>query len=539
MSKRLEIIQELNNLTSTYNFLEVLLNICDEDHNTAISDLSNRNIREILNINETAFLFGLWLKNWKKEFYKIGNISSVILQVRKLMKDLQLSLLDGTLKPNKETSLESYMMSGSLLLESIFYSGSGAYDYQFIEFVGAKYFYDNNWIYNNMGYKIEDAKNFYVFLKSILNFKLNKHQPNTHTFDCFYYHKDSYIFKAYPEFRKIIKSFSININASINSEFNNIGDFNEFIIKPIIELEDTYIIPIPYLIAEAIYDSPFYWMNSDISYKDTALLNRGKSAEEIVKRLLEQVFPKNEVFNNVNVMVSKSKTLTDLDVCVIHGSILLIFQVKSKKLTQLSKQGDTRKIKDDFQKAVEEAFNQAQVAYKPILERKCKLLTKEGSDLMALNTITEIYSICVVLDNFPSITSLTRSFSYENDSTPIAMSIFDLQIVVHYLSIAERFIDYFIKRTNNSKYFISDNELSFLQYYLSKGLERSNNADGLLLDGDFAQQFDEKYYLQLLSKYEGILPKFVKKISRNDKCFCGSGLKYKYCCERIETSIFS
>jgi uncharacterized protein YecA (UPF0149 family) len=66
-------------------------------------------------------------------------------------------------------------------------------------------------------------------------------------------------------------------------------------------------------------------------------------------------------------------------------------------------------------------------------------------------------------------------------------------------------------------------------------LESKENADGILIDNDFAQQFDLDYYMKLVSVHEGNFSSYFQGIKENDFCFCGSAKIYKDCCLKITT----
>jgi hypothetical protein len=273
-------------------------------------------------------------------------------------------------------------------------------------------------------------------------------------------------------------------------------------------------------------------MLDDIEYKSIASKNRGKCAEEIVTKEIEKVFQSNQVYNNVFVKANKATRLTDIDVCVLYEETLIIFQVKSKKLTQLSKKGNLEQIKLDFSQAVEDSFNQINKIYDPILHNKCKLVDEHGNEVLKPEMIKEIYSICIVLDNYPPLLIHSRVFYQDKDTTPIAMTIFDFQILIKYLPTPKLFLEYIQKRTINSKRIYTDTELSYLKYFMTHGFKMPEDADLLMLDGDFGQYFDKHYYMQLLKTYESRFPYFIKDIGRNDGCFCGSGKKFKQCCDK-------
>jgi ankyrin repeat protein len=271
-------------------------------------------------------------------------------------------------------------------------------------------------------------------------------------------------------------------------------------------------------------------MIDDEKYQSTAAKNRGKSAENIVKSLLERKIPKENIFLEVNVNVTKNDTLTDLDVCVVSGNKMLIFQVKSKRLTQLSKKGNIDQFQKDFKLAIQDANDQATKPIPLIISNSCKLKSMSSGEDIDCKNIDEIHTACIVLDSYPAITTHTRMFFYDEEKTPVTMSIFDLELLIEYIKDFDMLFDYIKKREEFSKYYIAETELSFFSKYIKTGLFKSSNADMEILDNDFAQIFDYDYYVPLTLKFQKEFSTYIKNIGRNDFCFCGSGKKYKNCC---------
>ena len=531
MNKRQNIISELDLISAASNFLMVLIRLVSINLNSSLENLATRDYRELLNQNEIAFLFGLWLKNRHQKTKEIVEISQMCDKVHQLMNDLHFAIYESVPKLSQNTTYEELMINSAQLQETIFYSGTGAYDYQFMDYLRHKYKYDLEWIKKNKDVDLSDFIVFYSSLRSILKIKLNYKDIPKDSIEIYSIDKNCYIFKKNPEFLKIINLFSIKDDEVLNSDLNDIGDLNEFALRPIIDTANKYIFPFPYLIAETMFQSPFYWMKGDNTYKDIAAKNRGTVAEEIVKTELLKIFPCEHVYNNVFVNINKTTRLTDIDVCIFFEGILVMFQVKSKMLTQLSKKGDLSQIKMDFTKAVEESFKQAIKVYDRILYGTCKLVDEKRKELINVQSIKEIYSICIVLDNYPPLLVHSRVFYHDKESVPIAMSIFDFQVLVKYLTTPLKFIDYIKKRTTHSKTIVTDTELSYLKFFLDYEFKIPENSDLLMLDGDFGQYFDKHFYMQLLDKYESQFPNFVNDIGRNDGCFCGSGKKFKHCCK--------
>ena len=533
MKTKPEILHKLNRLSSIDTFLEVLLNLCSKNLNSYVDELSTRNHRSLLNVNELNLLFGFWLKNRDKNSSATFSIDELSDMIHKLMDEFHFTFLTNVTNFENLT-YEEVMLTANTLQETIFYSGTGAYDYQYVKYAAKEYELDRDWLVANKDFDINNILPFYQFFKGILNYKINFTNQSQDPFQLYKYSKNSYIFDKYPEFRKIFSAFSIKKHEILNQEFADIGDLNELGTRPVLEYENHYLIPIPFLLAQALNKSPYYWLSKDEEYKIKASSNRGICAEDIVYNQLKNKYD-TCILKNVFVKPNKTKTITDLDVCIIHEEILIIFQVKSKKLTQLSKQGNLEQIKLDFKIAVTDAYEQAFNAIDPIINNTSKFYNKENKVIADTSTITEIYTVCVLLDDYPPLTSHTLIFNEKKEITPVAISIFDLEVCLEYLPKLESFIDYIKKRTENSKYIRAESELSYLQYYLKHKFEPKDSADGIILDNSLGQQFDQKYYMKLIKENERNLPDFFLGIKAEDYCFCGSGNLFKDCCIKIIT----
>lgn len=129
----------------------------------------------------------------------------------------------------------------------------------------------------------------------------------------------------------------------------------------------------------------------------------------------------------------------------------------------------------------------------------------------------------------PAIVHLSHALLYDkyNEST-ISFTAFDLEVICRYLNSPRQLIDYFIKRINNCRYYHADNELCYLGFYLENDLIKYNKYTHALIDNDYGSKIDKMYYSEI-SGHNQSTSTINKKIGRNDKCPCGSGLKYKNC----------
>jgi hypothetical protein len=85
--------------------------------------------------------------------------------------------------------------------------------------------------------------------------------------------------------RAVITAFSFPENG--NPTFMSLNAFNAANAYPILKAEGhKYLVFLPTGLAEALYDTPFYWMCEDRSYLATAMKNRGLFTEEFTAERL-------------------------------------------------------------------------------------------------------------------------------------------------------------------------------------------------------------------------------------------------------------
>lgn len=538
--KKGEILERLNEITKSYSFLYILGRIIIRDFTGSIDILFSHNNMEHLNHREFAFLMGLWLKNVDiSNHFDTETEIKVFNEVYHLMDQLHKTFIEHfVFDSQKKYDSYEHFANGKAFQETMFYSGTGAYDNQYRDLVTLKYKYDKNWFKKSKSFEIESLPKFYDNIKNVLQNKLNKRKFTKNLSDreqiisllCL---SKKEIIEENNDFENILDCLKVDINESNNEKFNDLGDFNIYNEKPIIKIDkNIYFIPSAFALSESIYESPFYWMLNDKEYQSTALKNRGDVAEEITSKLLEPVFGINNVYQNVIINKNKNEQISDIDILAVYQNKAIIFQVKSKKLTALSKNGDFDSIKKDFKKAVQDAYEQGVICKKCLINHQdYKFPFQDVNFINKINKIHEYNIVTIVLDDYPAITHQVHILlGNKTEELPVAINIFDLELVAKYLPKPGNFIDYISRRTKYSKLYKADNEMAYLGFHLDRGLTK-HEADYAVLDYTWAQLIDRKYYNEL---YKEKINKFsMKKLQRNDPCLCHSGLKYKKCHGKI------
>jgi len=515
MSKE-ETIKALEELTQESGFLYSLAVVLRHDLFLNPEESADINWRERLSFQEMSFLVGLMVKH-PIDFALPPDEKTMMSQVHK-MYDLFEKLHQAHNEPfikklfekakqiltpeEAEKSYSEFFGNGDFMTEPIFYGGSGAYDFQYLEFAEKKYEKDKEWISTNKGVNVATMAKLAAELK-----KLNEHKsmtsPKPETFGDFCKSVlDVFCFKTedIDQFgneaaKMFLDAFSL-APGNVNKDFNTPGAYNAVDSHPIIQLGDNlYFLPVGFNLTQSIYESPFYWMSGDAAYKDSAFTHRGEATEEIAYEMLISVFGKDNVHRDVKVLKNKKERITDIDVLAIAGNKAVIVQAKSKKLTELSRRGNEENLKADFSEAVQKAYDQGLTCRASIIDKNNTLVTSDGKELHLNEFIDDAYIICLTTDHYPAVTHQVDVYLKKRteDPYPLAMSIFDFDILTFYLKDPFEFLYYLRQRVNLSDYYKASSEITLLACHLRQKLFPRPEADREALDESFAQLIDANF----------------------------------------------
>jgi hypothetical protein len=403
--------------------------------------------------------------------------------------------------------------SGAVLRESIFYGGESAYHFQYRDLAEDKYRKDNAWLIENKGYSIEQAMSVVSAIQVLQIDKINdalvgladKH-PNEWTFF------EAYIFSLEEianrsgldaeVSRNVIESFVSPIE---QNGFSSLDDFNPINAYPIIELkEDKYLLFQNYSLVEALYETPFFWFNSDAAYRNIAMGHRGEFTEEYSSRRLMRVFGEKRVFQNVDIVDAKGKKAGEIDVFVVFANRAIVLQAKSKKLTIAARKGNDLSLKDDFKKAVQKAYDQAFSCSNYLTDNNYRLIDEQGNEIAIRREFKEIYPFCVVSDHYPALSFQARQFLKQNPTDLIkpafVMDVFFLDVVTEMLRSPLHFLSYVNRRTLYGDKILSAHELTILSYHLKQNLWMDGEYTMMQLGDDICADLD----LAMLTRRDGI-----------------------------------
>ena len=398
------------------------------------------------------------------------------------------------------------MSSGCALRETIFYGAESAYSFQYREIAPRKYDADAAWLLQEKGFTIETAGVIADFLSGLVSAKLTalvrpkvgEEMEPWHCLSGFTF-KISEITDALQldaaQVQKVIDAFCHPVN-STNTAFTSLSAFNATNATPILQLaDDIYALFQPYSLGEALYESPFYWMSGDRTYRDKAMENRGNFTEAYSYGKLVEIFGAQNVFQNMRIVGAAGDTAGEIDVLVLWGGRAVVLQAKSKKLTLEARKGNDRQLQSDFKMSVQDSYDQGYSCAQLLLDPSYRVFDGSARELkFDRSDIKLTYLFCVVSDHYPALSFQSRQFlqlqKSERICAPFVMDIFTLDVMAEMLETPLRFLSYTDKRATYSEQLHAGHELTILAYHLRQNLWVDSQYGMVMLGDDISSSLD-------------------------------------------------
>lgn len=463
---------------------------------------------------EFSTLLGLMLKQRIDFSYPAPEeIERLLNRTRELLEELHACLNQPMLAGLKRAALEakaglsieeaSPFLQGDVLREPIFYGSESAYSFQYRDLAVERYTLDNDWLIANKGFRIADGCAVADALSELANNKLSAlleslpELPPSHwsllpgfTFSLDEISQASGLPPNTAE--AVLDAFTAPIGPA-NADFNRIGDFNLANARPILRTPaGDYVSLQAYGVVESLYDSPYYWMAADKAYRNTAFQHRGSFTEEFTAKRLAAMFGEANVHRGVNIM-SGAKTISEIDVLVIFADRAIVVQCKSKKLTLEARKGNDLQLRDDFKKAVSDAYDQAHLCATSLSDTTLKFIRADGVE-MNIPSMCEIYPMCVVSDHYPALAAQARQYlSVRTDDVilaPLVGDVFLVDVLAEMLVSPLRFLSYVSRRVRYGDRINSIDELTILGFHLAENLWLEDETSLVTILDDFSVPLD-------------------------------------------------
>ena len=455
---------------------------------------------EKLNKQELMLLIGLAVQSTDGRTYMITQSPiDFAAHADRLLRELHDALLwDARPDVDPETGAPTSPPSlAHLAREAIYYGAESFYLHQFAKFAPPRYAADAAWLSVNAGGTMEDFVAIAQFIVArLLNAMTGVHMarkqgqefaPHEYT-DSLLIRKSELTEKFGDAAGVFIAKFStpaMNANDGFRAPF----DINAVAIAPLIDLGDFLYMPHQYRLLEAIYESPFYWMNADNAYRDKVAEHRGAFVEQTALRILRAVFGDENVYSNVKLRNGKM-VVGEIDVLVIYGEYLLIGQAKSKRITAKAKAGDIDALNTDFYGAVQHPFEQAIDGAVQI--RAGAVCTTPDGTVLTMPGMPRVFPTVFLSDAFPAVTFLSRALlKRPAGEAPVVWDLGILDCVARIFTASVDFLFYLKCRADAFDNVISDSEYNYVGYHLRNKLVLPEEADLLMIDRDYATLVDD------------------------------------------------
>ncbi len=489
-----EIFEDLEALCCSDGYVHVIAYFCFKDNTILASEngqmiSSNENPSNRLIRTEIATLIGLMVKKEIKLPIPPPDIfDTYINQTQALLHELHQTMYPSIGQSTEEVSLKKRMdlfTMGTFLKEGIFYAGESAFPFQYRDLSLKKYEKDDSWFIEKKGFSFADA---ILVITAVINFQNEKltqtlselKDKDVNDWSVL----DGYIFSANditqesnltPEVvSNVLDSFCLPQEGS-NDSFNELGDFNLTNAYPLIFLNDSnYLLLQHYTLLEALYETPFFWLKDDEAYKDEAATNRGAFVENAAVEWLSRVFGKHNVFKNVEIKASKKEKSGEIDVLVLYADRAIILQAKSKKLTLAARKGNDNLLKDDFKKAIQDAYDQGFSCAELLNNKQHKFYINGTDEIEVPDNLKKIYIFCTISEHYPSLSYQSKLFlnfkETEQIAAPFVMDLFLLDVMAEMLNSPLYFLSYVDRRCKNLEKFGASHELLILDHHLKRNL---------------------------------------------------------------------
>lgn len=538
-----EIFADLAALCVRPGYVHALAYICFRDNTIRFAgEMSEADMARLFDSSrlirtEISTLIGLMVKadiDWElptpQTLQEHSDTTERLLQ--ELHDSMSSAVFDGLTVETATSGSFGPLRHGEAFREPIFYSGESAYSFQYFDLAARKYAADAAWLQGQYGFTIADARDVAQAIDSVLEARfvetrnrMRKLPPDEWTMlPLFTVMVAEVAEKARLTLElteRVLSAFTLP-GGNRNRGFAALHDFNAVCATPLLRMPSGEFVSLQsYALAEALYDTPFYWMCEDKAYRPTLAKHRGEFTEGFVAERLSFVFGVDQVYANVDIWETKAKKVGEIDVLVVWGDRAIIVQAKSKRLTLEARKGNDQVIRDDFKKSVQDAYDQSVLCAQCLGDKRFTLTTAEGQEVALPDELSEIYIFCVVSDHYPALSFQSRQFlktaTVPRVQPPLVMDLFTIDAMTEMLQSPLRLLSYVNRRANYADQLLASHELTILAYHLKQNLWMDPEVSLMYLYDDFSAGLDVAMAVRRTgvagaATPDGILNRFNKTI---------------------------
>ncbi|MBB4099377.1 YecA family protein [Sphingomonas kyeonggiensis] len=509
-----EIFEDLAKMAAEPGYAHVIAGFCTRDNFTWYSDeiraedLSHLYSRSRLIRTEMFTLIGL-LVRFDPDFDAPppAHSAALVERTEALLSELHMSMSRPWFEEIRAAMEASVPVNpwqgGDAMREPIFYGGEAAFAFQNCDFAARKYAADDNWLIANRGASINDMIVVAKVIGELQNERLGAAfkagatpLDDPRVLGAFVFTVDDLAARSTLSAETIaacVNAFAFPREHG-NSSFKALHDFNAVNGSPILTIDSERFLLFHFnALAEALYESPFYWLGADKTYAATALKHRGQYTEAFALDRLGAVFGEARVYQGVNIERGKGDRLGEIDVLMLFGDRAIVLQAKSKRLTLEARRGNDLQIRGDFKAAVQDAYDQAMDCAVALRDPTLRFVTAEGDEL-SIPAVSQIFPVCLVADHYPALAFQADQFLLRRDVdgvvAPLIIDVFTLDVMAEMLDRPLRFLSYLELRARASSKIHIHHEITLLAYHIKYNLWLDDEYDFVALEDDFAADIE-------------------------------------------------
>jgi len=240
-------------------------------------------------------------------------------------------------------------------------------------------------------------------------------------------------------------------------------DPDPLLLKPMVKINDQYLIPTPYYLLHGLSDRLQAEIAKDFKYHGRFGNEKGHVFEERTHEELRQLFKNGKIFKNI--IYESSGSLPDSDIIVNYEEYLFFVECTSKNICNLSKQGNAASVNETLKDSIKKCYLQAKRAKKAYLDGRIKLQLDRQPSKFVLMVVTDLLYPNLLSEYIMAQHYKKRSYLSDlvtDGEYPYIISISDLQSI-RCLSDEATFIRFVEERLNmyRQPYFLAQDEFDY------------------------------------------------------------------------------
>ncbi|WP_448045257.1 hypothetical protein [Bradyrhizobium liaoningense] len=492
-------LDALRKISQASGFIHTLANIiASESVFYSADQIKKRDRFDLISFNEVALLLSLLSESPLS--ITLPDTYEAELQYKACKTALD-ALHEEISAYSKGDTFEALFTEGTHFIEPIFYSAGAGFWFDYLALAPQLYQLDRPFLTEN-GYDIEEfsvlLRDMHTIFRNRFRDFIREQRKNIKKFglvssplSCFIYSPADLPQGRLAKYLKFIDRFSIGFGEG--PTVTNPLDYHPCKSRPALRLSETQIFaPLLPMLCEQLYESPFYSIAQDKTYFARNANNRGIASELVLSELLASVAHL-ELIRDAKLYL-RGREIGQIDVAAAFGSTAIIFEVKTKRLTQASKNGDTKNLISDIQAGIIDAQQQLSSIKAALLSRSYDNIAANAGNVDKLASASQVVCVSVMMHEVPAYPLLIRTILEDaRVANIVPLTIFDIKIATTYLKNAFDFTYYFATRSILDAHLMYGTESALLGFHLTRRLTIPDRFDQVFIDDSFGQNIDADY----------------------------------------------